>query len=113
MRGNEMAAVLDLYAGPGHVVGLLVVVGAVCAVLLLPALRQRNGETRLAVVMVGICGTFAWWHVVALSSYAEGTLPGTDQGTTYSPTSGAWLGVLGWLILAASLVRAGRSEAAR
>jgi hypothetical protein len=94
-----VAASLDLYSSLGRILGLLVVVLAILAVLRLPQLQQLNNVPNLPIIVAAVCGVFALWHLLAMFTGIDAP-EGLDVDV--SPTIGAWLGLLGWIALAAS-----------
>jgi Protein of unknown function (DUF2510) len=91
--GPDAPTGLDTYATFGRILGLLVIVAAILAILRLPALQQFNDVPNLPIIVAAVCGVFALWHLLAMLASAE--------GVEVSPTIFAWLGLLGWIGLAA------------
>jgi hypothetical protein len=96
--GDGVPALLDLYSSIGRLLGFVVVVVAILAILKLPQIPQLNNIPNLPVIAAAVCGVFALWHLLAMFSEPEG-LDLLDVSA--SPAFGAWLGLLGWIGLAA------------
>jgi hypothetical protein len=96
--GDGAEAALDLYASLGRFLGLLVVIVAVLAVLKLPQLPQLNNIPNLPIIVAAVCGVFAVWSLLAMFT-------GVDAPAGFevdvSPAIGGWLGLVGWVGLAA------------
>ena len=54
----------------------------------------KVGATWL-IIAAAVCGVFALWHLLTMFA------PGGPDGIDLSPTVGAWIGLLGWIALAA------------
>jgi Protein of unknown function (DUF2510) len=104
-NGEGVPSQLDLYSGLGRLLGLLVVVAAILAILRLPALRQLNDIANLPIIVAALCGVFALWHLLAMLASPEiPEVPGVDTTSAnvdFSPAIGGWIGLLGWIALAA------------
>jgi hypothetical protein len=96
--GDGVPALLDLYSSIGRLLGFVVVVVAILAILKLPQIPQLNNIPNLPIIAAAVCGVFALWHLLAMFSEPEG-LDLLDVSA--SPAFGAWLGLLGWIGLAA------------
>ena len=97
--GGDVPIQLDLYASLGRVLGVLVVVGAILAVLRLP---QLDGVPNLPTIAAGTCGVFALWHLLAMfTGPSAGAGRMGPDGVDWSPALGAWIGLIGWAALAA------------
>ena len=101
--GEGAPTQLDLYSSLGRILGLLVIVVAVLAILKLPQIPQLNNIPNLSIIVAAVCGVFGLWHLLAM--FAKPDIPGGfDIDVSVSPTIGAWLGLLGWIALAAAQV---------
>jgi hypothetical protein len=90
--GEGAPAALATYADFGRYLAVLVAVFAVLAVVrVVPQLRNISA---LPAIVAVACGAFALWHVLAM-------LANADEGVDVSPTFGAFLGLLGYVALAA------------
>jgi hypothetical protein len=96
--GDGVPALLDLYSSIGRLLGFVVVVVAVLAILKLPQIPQLNNIPNLPIIAAAVCGVFAVWHLLAMFSEPDG-LDLLDVSA--SPAFGAWIGLLGWIGLAA------------
>jgi hypothetical protein len=92
----EISTPADLYAGFGRILALLVVAAAILAILRLPALKPFNDIPNLPIIVAAVCGVFALWHLLAMFA----SVPG-EFAVDLSPAIGAWLGLVGWIALAA------------
>ncbi len=92
----DVSAVADLYAGLGRILALVVIAAAILAILRLPALQQFNDVPNLRIIVAALCGLFAVWHLLTMFVSAP-----SGFGIDLSPAFGAWLGLLGWIGLAA------------
>jgi hypothetical protein len=99
MSGEGVPTQLDLYSSLGRILGLLVVAAAILAIVRLPALQQFNDLPNLAIIVAAVCGVFALWHLLAM--FASPDVPEGFGGIDFSPAIGGWLGLLGWIGLAA------------
>jgi hypothetical protein len=97
-NGEGVPTQLDLYSSLGRILGLVVVVAAVLALLRLPALQQFNDIPNLSVIVAAVCGVFAVWHLVAM--FAQPDVEGFELDA--SPAIGGWVGLVGWIALAAA-----------
>jgi hypothetical protein len=89
--GDGAPRALDTYANLGRYLGFLVIVLAIVAVLeVVPWLANVPG---LRVIVAAACGAAAVWHLLAMLASA----PDADL----SPTSGAVLGLLGYVAMGA------------
>ena len=70
---------------------------AILAILRLPQLPQLNNIPNLPIIAAAVCGVFAVWHLLAM--FATPEAGGVELDV--SPTIGAWLGLVGWIALAA------------
>jgi len=95
--GDGAPAQLDLYSSLGRILGLLVIAAAILAILKLPQIPQLNNIPNLPIIAAAVCGVFALWHLLAM--FAKPEVGGVEIDT--SPTIGAWLGLIGWIGLAA------------
>jgi hypothetical protein len=93
--GIEVAATLDTYASFGRLLALFVITFAVLVVLQLPFMQNIP---QAALIVAIASGVFLLWHVLAMFGSVE--LQGFEFDT--GPAFGAYLGVLGWIGLAAS-----------
>jgi hypothetical protein len=91
----DAGALPELYAGLGRILALLVVAAAILAILRLPALQQFNDVPNLPVIVAAVCGVFAVWHLLAMFTVS------VPDGFSVSPAIGGWVGLLGWIGLAA------------
>jgi hypothetical protein len=99
-NGDGTPAQLDLYSSLGRILGLLVVAAAILAILKLPQIPQLNNIPNLPIIAAAVCGVFALWHLLAM--FAKPDAPaGFDIDISTSPAIGAWLGLIGWIGLAA------------
>ena len=96
--GDGVPAQLDLYSSLGRILGLVVIVAAILAILRLPQLPQLNNIPNLPIIAAAVCGVFAVWHLLAM--FAKPEAAGVELDV--SPTIGAWLGLVGWIALAAA-----------
>jgi hypothetical protein len=92
----DVSTLPDLYAGLGRLLAVLVVAAAILAILRLPALQQFNDLPNLPIIVAAVCGVFAVWHLLTMFVSAP-----SASGVDLSPAFGAWLGLLGWIGLAA------------
>jgi hypothetical protein len=90
--GDGAPTALATYADLGRFLAVLVAVLAILAVA--NVISQLRAIPALPVIVAGACGAFALWHVLAM--LADG-----EEGVNVSPTFGAILGVLGYVLLAA------------
>jgi hypothetical protein len=88
---------LDLYGSLGRILGLLVIAAAILAILKLPQIPQLNNIPNLPIIAAAVCGVFALWNLLAM--FAKPEVGGIEIDT--SPAIGAWLGLIGWIGLAA------------
>ena len=88
---------LDLYGSVGRILGLLVIAAAILAILKLPQIPQLNNIPNLPIIAAAVCGVFALWNLLAM--FAKPEVGGIEIDT--SPAIGAWLGLIGWIGLAA------------
>ena len=95
--GDGAPAQLDLYASLGRILALLVIAAAILAILKLPQIPQLNNIPNLPIIAAAVCGVFALWHLLAM--FAKPEVGGFEIDT--SPAIGAWLGLVGWIGLAA------------
>ena len=95
--GDGAPAALDLYSSLGRILGLLVIAAAILAILKLPQIPQLNNIPNLPIIVAAVCGVFALWHLLAM--FASPDAGGID--VSVSPALGAWIGLLGWIGLAA------------
>jgi hypothetical protein len=96
--GEGAPTQLDLYSSLGRILGLLVVVAAILAILKLPQIPQLNNIPNLPMIAAAVCGVFALWHLLAMFAEPEGAGFGE---VSVSPAFGAWIGLVGWIGLAA------------
>jgi hypothetical protein len=90
--GEGAPGALTTYADFGRYLAVLVAVFAILAVVrVVPRLRDVSA---LPAIVAVACGAFALWHVLAM-------LANADEGVDVSPTFGAFLGLLGYVALAA------------
>jgi Protein of unknown function (DUF2510) len=90
--GEGAPGALATYADFGRYLAVLVAVFAILAVVrVVPQLRDISV---LPAIVAVACGAFALWHVLAM-------LANADEGVDVSPTFGAFLGLLGYVALAA------------
>jgi hypothetical protein len=90
--GEGAPGALATYADFGRYLAVLVAVFAILAVVrVVPQLRNISA---LPAIVAVACGAFALWHVLAM-------LANADEGVDVSPTFGAFLGLLGYVALAA------------
>jgi hypothetical protein len=90
--GEGAPGALATYADFGRYLAVLVAVFALLAVVrVVPRLRDVSA---LPAIVAVACGAFALWHVLAM-------LANADEGVDVSPTFGAFLGLLGYVALAA------------
>jgi hypothetical protein len=90
--GEGAPGALATYADFGRYLAVLVAVFAILAVVrVVPQLRSISA---LPAIVAVACGAFALWHVLAM-------LANADEGVDVSPTFGAFLGLLGYVALAA------------
>jgi Protein of unknown function (DUF2510) len=92
----DAGALPELYAGLGRILALLVIAAAILAILRLPALHQFNDVPNLPIIVAAVCGVFALWHLLAMFTVS------VPDGFSAGPAIGAWLGLIGWIGLAAS-----------
>ena len=99
-NGEGVPAQLDLYSSIGRILGLLVVVAAILAILKLPQIPQLNNIPNLPIIAAAVCGVFALWQLLAM--FAKPEVPGGfGIEISTSPAIGAWIGLIGWIALAA------------
>jgi hypothetical protein len=99
-NGDGVPAQLDLYSSIGRILGLLVVATAILAIVKPPQIPQLDRIPNLPIIAAAVCGLFAVWQLLAM--FAKPDAPaglGVDIST--SPAIGAWLGLAGWIALAA------------
>jgi Protein of unknown function (DUF2510) len=90
--GEGAPGALATYADFGRYLAVVVAVVAILAVArVVPQLRDISG---LPAIVAVACGAFALWHILAM-------LANADEGVDVSPTFGAFLGLLGYVALAA------------
>jgi hypothetical protein len=93
--GEGAPGALATYADFGRYLAVIVAVFAILAVVrVVPQLRNMSA---LPAIVAVACGAFALWHVLAM-------LANADEGVDVSPTFGAFLGLLGYVALAAGPV---------
>jgi Protein of unknown function (DUF2510) len=102
--GEGAPGALATYADFGRYLAVLVAVFAILAVVrVVPQLRDVSA---LPAIVAVACGAFALWHVLAM-------LADADEGVDVSPTFGAFLGLLGYVALAAGPFLRQRLQARR
>jgi hypothetical protein len=91
----DASAFAELYASLGRILALLIIAAAILAILKLPALQQFNDIPNLPIIVAAVCGVFGLWHLLTMFA------PGGPDGVDLTPAIGAWIGLLGWIGLAA------------
>ncbi|MDY7106673.1 MAG: DUF2510 domain-containing protein [Actinomycetota bacterium] len=88
---GDASFVVEMYASLGRMMAAWVLVGAVLATVRVPQLAVLQRIPNLGVIVAGVCGMMAFWHLLAMF-LGDGT----------SPHIGGFIGLLGWIGLAAA-----------